>query len=99
MTQPVIVLSGNADEALKQILLQKYLGFFQNSGWEAYYNQRRTGVPTFLVGPGTANSQRIPKRFLYPSSEHTNNKENLEKALDSQFSGKDDINDAMWILK
>lgn len=99
MAQPAIALSGNADEALKQILLQKYLGFFQNSGWEAYYNQRRTGVPTFLVGPGTANSQRIPKRFLYPSSEHTNNKENLEKALDSQFGGKDDINDAMWILK
>ncbi|UKJ08177.1 SusD/RagB family nutrient-binding outer membrane lipoprotein [Solitalea lacus] len=99
LAQPEVAYSSVADVALNQILMQKYLGFFQNSGWEAYYNQRRTGVPTFLVGPGTANSQRIPKRFLYPSSEHTNNTENLTKALQSQFGGKDDINELMWILK
>ena len=42
---------------LTQILTQKYLAFFQHSGLEAFYNQRRTGVPTFLVGPGTGNSR------------------------------------------
>jgi hypothetical protein len=89
-----------ASTGLSQILTQKYLAFAQNSGMEAWYNQRRTGVPTFLVGVGTGNSGRIPKRWQYPSSELSTNKDNIKAALTSQFtSGNDDINEALWILK
>ena len=90
----------NSTAGLSQILTQKYLAFAQNSGMEAWYNQRRTGVPTFLIGVGTGNSGRIPKRWQYPSSELSTNKDNLKAALMSQFtSGNDDVNDMLWILK
>lgn len=98
--QTTVKYSGNNAVGLAQILLQKYLAFFQNSGWEAYYNWRRTGVPTFLTGPGTGNSQRIAKRFLYPVSEVATNKANLQEALQRQFTGGvDDINADLWINK
>ncbi len=98
--QPTVKLSTTPADALKQILTQKYLAFFQNSGWEAYHNYRRTGVPVFLTGPGTANSGRIAKRWQYPSSERTANPENYNAALTSQFgSTTDDINAEMWIYK
>ncbi len=75
------------------------MAFFQNSGWEAYYNWRRTGVPTFATGPGNGNSQRIAKRFQYPTSELATNEENLKAALQRQFNGNDDINADIWIIQ
>jgi len=99
-SQPAVAYSGNNASGLNQILTQKYLGFFQNSGWEAYNNYRRTGIPAFLTGPGTANSGRIAKRWQYPSSERTTNPDNYNAALQSQFGGtNDDINAEMWIIK
>jgi len=98
--QVSVKYSSTSATALTQILTQKYLAFFQNSGWEAYYNNRRTGIPTFLTGPGTANSGRIAKRWQYPSSERTTNADNYNSALTSQFGSKsDDINSEMWIIK
>ena len=100
LSQPLVSYAGNNAQGLQQIVVQKYLGFFQNSGWEGYYNYRRTGFPTFSKGgPGTGNSGLIPRRFQYPSSEVTNNKANWQSALNNQFGGKDDINADMWILK
>lgn len=98
--QATVKYAGNTAAGLNQILLQKYLAYFQNSGWEAYYNWRRTGVPTFLTGPGTGNSQRVAKRFLYPTSEIATNKTNLQEALQRQFTGGvDDINADLWVIK
>ncbi|NCI46284.1 SusD/RagB family nutrient-binding outer membrane lipoprotein [Sediminibacterium soli] len=98
--QSAVKYNGNNATGLSQIVLQKYLAFFQNSGWEAYYNWRRTGVPGFLTGPGTGNSQRVAKRFLYPTSELATNNANLKTALQRQFSnGVDDINADLWINK
>jgi len=84
---------------LSQILQQKYLALFRHSGLEAYFQFRRTAVPTFTTGPGTGNSQRIALRFQYPSSERSANTANYNKALSSQYGGNDDINGIMWILK
>lgn len=98
LAQTNVVYAGNNATGLTQILNQKYIAFFQNSGYEAYYNWRRTGVPTFLVGPGTSNSTKIPLRFQYPSTEFTSNKVNVDAAVTSQYGGKDDINASMWLL-
>jgi hypothetical protein len=84
---------------LTHILQQKYLALFRHSGLEAYYNYRRTGVPTFTTGPGTGNGSRIAQRFQYPTSERTANTTNYQAALASQYGGNDDINGAMYILK
>lgn len=97
--QQSVKYAGNNAMGLNQILLQKYLAFFQNSGWEAYFNYRRTGVPAFLTGTGTGNSGRIPKRFQYPASEQTTNPANWKSAIQSQFAGSDDINADMWLIK
>lgn len=97
--QSAVKYAGNTTTGLNQILMQKYLAFFQQSGMEAFYNQRRTGIPTFLVGPGTGNSQRIPLRWQYPATERSYNTANNAAAVTSQYGGNDDINAAMWLLK
>jgi len=84
---------------LTQILQQKYLALFRHSGLEAYYNYRRTSVPTFTTGPGTGNGGRIAQRFKYPASERTANTANYQAALASQYGGNDDINGVMYVLK
>ncbi len=98
--QSSVKYSGNTSAGLTQILQQKYLAFFQNSGQEAYFNYRRTGVPTFLTGPGTGNSTKIPMRFQYPAAERTTNATNYTTAIQQQFGNTNDsINDEMWLIK
>lgn len=98
--QSMVKYAGNNSNGLAQILQQKYLAFFQNSGYQAYYNYRRTGLPVFAEGgPGTGNSGKIPRRFQYPGTERTTNAANLTEALQRQFGGNDDINLDMWIVK
>ncbi|NJK95864.1 MAG: SusD/RagB family nutrient-binding outer membrane lipoprotein [Bacteroidales bacterium] len=99
LNQVDVKYAGNNNAGLNQILTQKYLAFFNNSGWEAFFNYRRTGVPTFLTGPGTGNSGRIPKRWQYPLSERTTNEANYKAALKAQFDNEtDDINSNIWIM-
>ncbi|HEU4575656.1 MAG TPA: SusD/RagB family nutrient-binding outer membrane lipoprotein [Chitinophagaceae bacterium] len=97
--QSAVAYAGNNSTGLTQILTQRYLALFRHSGLESYFSYRRTGVPSFTTGPGTGNSGRIPMRFQYFGSERTANTENYNKALQSQFSGNDDINGVMWLLK
>ncbi len=97
--QAVVKYAGNNPNGLTQILEQKYVAFFRQSGLEPYYQNRRTGVPVFTTGPGTGNSGRVAARFQYPGSERTANTQNYMAALQSQYSGNDDINGIMWLLK
>lgn len=86
---------------LNQILTQKYVAFFMNSGFESYYNWRRTGVPALLqggVGTGTPNSL-IPFRWQYPQGEINYNNANYVKAVGTQYGGTDDVNAKMWLIK
>ncbi|PUZ28698.1 SusD/RagB family nutrient-binding outer membrane lipoprotein [Chitinophaga parva] len=85
-------------QGLKQILQQRYLALFRHSGLESYFTYRRTGVPNFTVGDGTGNSNRIPLRFQYNTTERSANTDNYEAALQSQYGGNDDINGVMWLL-
>jgi hypothetical protein len=96
--QLAVKYAGNNATGLNQILTQKYLSMARNSGFEAYYQWRRTGVPTFLTGPGIGNSGVIPLRWQYPSSELSTNRTNYQAAVQSQYSGNDNINAKMWVL-
>jgi Starch-binding associating with outer membrane len=100
LTQSTVVYTNDA-AGLTKILTQKYLAFFQNSGLEAYYNYRRTGVPVFNEGPGTgaANNFKIPRRFQYPVNERKTNTANYTSAITNQFSGADPLNMDLWIVK
>jgi hypothetical protein len=99
LTYPEVIYKGNNEAGLKQILEQKYLSFFENSGWEAFYNQRRTGIPAFNIGPSNKNGARIPRRWYYPQSEYLNNYTHLKAALLRQYAGADDLNSNMWLLQ
>jgi hypothetical protein len=97
--QSAVKYTGNNATGLNQILLQKYLAFARNSGFQAYYQWRRTGIPAFLTGPGVGNNSIIPLRWQYPSSELSTNKTNYTEAVQRQYSGNDNINAKMWILQ
>ncbi|MCS3799314.1 SusD/RagB family nutrient-binding outer membrane lipoprotein [Niastella sp. OAS944] len=97
--QTSVAYAGNNATGLTQILNQRYLALFRHSGLESYFTWRRTGVPTFTTGPGTGNSARIALRFQYAVSEKTANTTNYTSALQTQYSGNDDINGVMWLVK
>jgi Starch-binding associating with outer membrane len=97
--QPAVKYAGNNATGLNQVLTQKYLALARNSGLQGYYQWRRTGVPTFLTGPGIGNSGVIPLRYQYPSGELSTNAANNKAAVQSQYGGNDDINAKMWLIK
>ncbi|HVU99085.1 MAG TPA: SusD/RagB family nutrient-binding outer membrane lipoprotein [Puia sp.] len=97
--QPTVTLSTTAATAVNQIVLQKYIASFENSGYESYYNWRRTGTPTFLGGSGVGNNGVIPVRWAYPVSEQSVNAANWQTALTNQGFTADDLNQKMWLLK
>ena len=97
--QASVKYAGDNATGLNQILTQRYLALARNSGYEGYYQWRRTGVPTFSAGAGTGNSNVIPLRFQYPSSELSTNKDNVSAAVANQYGGKDDINAKMWVIQ
>ncbi|WP_082037868.1 SusD/RagB family nutrient-binding outer membrane lipoprotein [Flavihumibacter solisilvae] len=99
LAQPGIVYKGDNADGLNQLLTQKYVAFFQNSGWQSYFNWRRTGVPGFDIGPANENGATIPVRFSYPQSEYTNNNANVKDAVQRQFAGSDTRNDEMWMIR
>jgi hypothetical protein len=99
LAQPSVVYQGDNADGLAQILNQKYIAFWQNSNWEAFFNARRTGIPAFKTGDGTGNSGTIPTRWQYPFAEQTANTSNYETAVQSQFGGTDDINGLLWLNK
>ncbi|HTQ64270.1 MAG TPA: SusD/RagB family nutrient-binding outer membrane lipoprotein [Puia sp.] len=97
--QPSVKYSSTTATAINQIVLQKYIACFENSGYEGYYNWRRTGTPAFQTGAGVGNNGIVPVRWAYPVSEQTQNKANWTSALSSQGFAADDLNQAMWLLK
>jgi hypothetical protein len=104
-----VAYAGDNANGLAQIFTQRFVSMFANSGWEAFYEWRRSvsstypnGTPTWSQGSvgsiGTA-SGAIPRRWLYPASESTSNTANYNAALQSQFGGVDDVSKDTWLTK
>src|SRR5207247_10781412 len=90
----------NPPNGVEMIITQKYINYFMNGGWEAFYNHLRTGFPTFKVdGGGVLNNGQIPKRWMYPQDELQYNSQNVHDAIQRQYPDGDDINSVMWLLK
>jgi len=100
LAQSSVLYKGGTD-GLTQILTQKYIAFWQNSTWEAFFNQRRTGVPAFSTGPGNGNGNKIAVRWQYPVAEASANTDNYTAAVGRQFGAQsgDTLNGLMWILQ
>lgn len=89
-------LATTTDEKLNQIITQKYLRTFFQSGWSAFYDNLRTGYPDFRRPQGL----EIPFRWVYPQSEYDNNRDNVSAAIARQFgAGNDKINQQVWWIK
>lgn len=97
LAQPLVTY--DAGDAVPQIILQKYISFFMNSGWEPFFEQRRTGIPVMATGPGTDNGGQVPQRWQYPQNEYSYNQANVSSAVDRQYGGSDNINGVMWVLE
>jgi len=98
VNDPLVTLQKGNE--IRQIITQKYISMFMNTGWQPFYEQRRTGFPAFdVTGSGILNNGIIPKRWMYPNDEFTNNRVNVENAVKSQYPGGDNINGVMWILQ
>ncbi len=97
--QDSVKLSATPAIAINQIVKQKYLASFENSGYESYYNWRRTGVPTFDDGVGVGNNGNVPVRWAYPVTEQVQNTANWQAALSAQGYSADDLNQKMWLIK
>ncbi|WP_291912806.1 SusD/RagB family nutrient-binding outer membrane lipoprotein [Chitinophaga sp. CB10] len=98
-----VALTGSTENQIKQIITQKYIaGFFQNSDFTAWYENRRTGYPVFTLNTSTnlnTPPAAMPLRWMYPQKELDYNSENVTNALNTQFGGNDDPNNVMWLLK
>jgi len=96
-----VAYKGNSADGLKQILTQKYVSMFCNSGYEPFYNWLRTGYPAFAeggVGIGTPNN-KLSRRWMYPQNEITYNSANYQASIQSQYGGNDDITKDTWLNK
>ncbi len=80
-------------DGLEQIAFQKWVSlFFQ--GLEAWFDWRRTGLPSLKPGESNLNGNKIPVRFIYPIIEQALNSENRNAAVNRQ--GPDNINTRVW---
>ncbi|RKU73596.1 SusD/RagB family nutrient-binding outer membrane lipoprotein [Parabacteroides sp. AF17-3] len=97
-----IILSGSFDHKLKQIIGQKYLAYYMQHPFDAYYEYRRTGYPELPINPETNRNtvkDKIPVRWMYSTWEYDFNRESVEEAVARQYGGLDDNNKLMWILQ
>lgn len=98
-----VALSGTTEQQISQILTEKYVSnFLQGSKFISWFENRRTGYPVFKLNPQSnlnIPSSNFPVRWLYPDAELNYNSVNVSAAIASQYSGSDDTNQLMWLLK
>lgn len=96
----------SADEEVKleRIITQKYLAIYPN-GQEAWSEWRRTGYPRLLrplsnisnFGVVTSDGHKDGvRRWPYPQSELTQNKENVQDAINKYLGGNNMANINVW---
>lgn len=93
IAQSTVALSGTTDEKLEKIAMQKWISLFY-TGFEAWSDWRRTGMPEVIPGPDAVNGGEVPVRFLYPNSVKSTNNANYLKAVSNM--GADDLNTRLW---
>lgn len=94
----------NEETKLERIITQKYLAIFPD-GQEAWTEWRRTGYPRLLPAKVNATNAGVitgdghkegVRRIPYPRTEYTQNKENLQKAIDLYLGGVDNAATNVW---
>ena len=89
-------------KGLEQVITQKFIASFLQYPYNSYFDYRRTGLPKLPISEATnlnEKKDRMPVRWMYPTSEYSLNKTNIQEAVQRQFGGTDTPNGVMWILK
>jgi len=92
------------DGSLEQLITQKWIANF-SVAHEAWCDWRRTGYPTFTIGP-KGKRESMPVRYRYGSNEKDKNNDNYNAAVsklvetaDSGDEGKDSSWSKFWLLQ
>lgn len=98
LAQPEITLDGGVEEQFEQIGTQSWIGFVPNY-LEAWTYIRRTGYPKIPVrtAPHLDKGETegvLPRRFLYPATEYSGNRNSVEEAAEN--IGGDAIDTPVW---
>lgn len=93
IAQADVVYLGSTVERLEKVALQKWIALFY-TGFEAWSDWRRTGMPEIVPGADAANGGVVPVRFQYPNEVKSTNAANYEAAVSRQ--GADGLNTKLW---
>jgi hypothetical protein len=92
LANPNVVYTGGV-AGQKQIAQQKYIALFTD-GATAWFEWRRTCIPTTIVAGPDAELTYVPRRLEYPTTEATANGISLKAAITSQ--GPDNLGTPLW---
>ena len=95
--------SAEFESKLEQIITQKWIATFP-LGIEAWTEYRRTGYPKLMeavnnMSAGTVESSKMARRLMYPQSEYTENRENVNEAVAKLLYGPDNLGTNLWWAK
>lgn len=93
LAQSDVAYAGSANEKLEKTALQKWIALFY-TGFEAWSDWRRTGMPEIVPGADAANGGKVPVRFQYPNEVKSTNNANYQEAVNNM--GGDDLNTRLW---
>lgn len=99
---PEVAFANGFEDRMNQIIWQKYILTFLQTPYNAFFEYRRTGIPSLPINPKSNRnipSDKMPLRWMYPSEELDYNMDNVSKAITDQYGGSDDYMGVMWILK
>lgn len=96
-TQTTVAYTGTQPEKLAKIYLQGWISNYF-TGFEGWFQWRRTGSPAIVPGANNLNNNLVPVRFIYPVIEQSLNGDNRKEAVTRQ-GNTDDINTKMWLLR
>lgn len=93
-----VQLSSDKNEALKQIVTQRYLAGFMTDGIEAWSDWRRYNIPDYPIYAGQVNEgiSVYPYRMQYGNGDYKQNSENYEEAVNKYLGGKDSRWSRVW---
>lgn len=93
IAQADVVYTGTTTEKLEKLSFQKWIALFY-TGFEAWSDWRRTGMPEIVPGKDAANDGKVPVRFLYPNDVKSTNNANYQEAVNQM--GGDNLNTRLW---
>lgn len=93
-----VILSANRDEAIRQIVMQRFLAGFLTDGIETWSDWRRYNIPELPVEQGQVNEgiTVYPYRMQYSDTDKQYNVENSNTAINDYLHGNDSRWERVW---